>query len=119
MKKIVYYGLAVLMVMAFVSASMAQPKSATTTSAPTEKMAKFRGVIEKVDEAGKSVEVKGKKTEPLTFATDDKTKIMLGGKEATFAELKKGQHVVVEYRKEGIKPTAVSITEATPKAKKK
>ncbi len=118
MKKIVYYGLAVLMVMAFVSASLAQPKSATT-AAPTEKMAKFRGVIEKVDEAGKAVEVKGKKTEPLTFSTDEKTKIMLGGKEASFADLKKGQHVVVEYRKEGIKPTAVSITEATPKAKKK
>ena len=118
MKKIVYYGLAVLMVMAFVSASMAQPKSATT-AAPTEKMAKFRGVIEKVDEAGKMVEVKGKKTEPLTFSTDEKTKIMLGGKEASFADLKKGQHVAVEYRKEGTKPTAVTITEATPKAKKK
>ncbi len=118
MKKMFVLGLVALMVAAFVSASMAQPKSATTMAAPTEKMAKFRGTVEKVDEAGKTVEVKGKKTEPLTFSTDDKTKIMLGGKEVSFADLKKGQHVVVEYRKEGTKPTAVTITEATPKTKK-
>lgn len=117
MKKLAY-GLVVLMVVAFVSASMAQPKSATT-AAPTEKLSKFRGIIEKVDEAGKTVEVKGKKTEPLTLSTDEKTKVMIGGKEASFADLKKGQHVVVEYKKEGTKSTAITITEAVPKASQK
>jgi len=117
MKKIAY-GLVVLVLVAFVSASMAQPKPATT-AAPTEKLAKFRGTIEKIDEAAKTIEVKGKKTEPLTFSTDEKTKIMMGGKEASFAELKKGQYVIVEYRKEGMKPIAVTITEAVPKASNK
>ncbi len=116
MKKIVC-GLVVLMVVAFVSASMAQPKPATT-SAPTEKLVKFRGVIEKIDETAKAIEVKGKKTEPLTFSTDGKTKIMIGNKEASFADLKKGLHVVVDYKKEGTKLVAVTITEAVPKAGK-
>ncbi len=114
MKKIAC-GLVVLMVVAFVSALMAQPKPATT-SAPTEKLAKFRGIIEKIDEAAKTIEVKGKRTGPLTFSTDEKTMIMFGGKLESFADLKKGLHVIVDYKKEGTKLIAVAITQAVPKA---
>ncbi len=117
MKKIAC-GLAILMmVVAFMSASMAQPKPATT-SPPTEKLAKFRGVIAKIDEAAKTVEVKGRRTEALTFFTDEKTKIVFDGKMESFAYLKKGLHVIVDYRKEGTKLIAVAITQAVPKAGK-
>jgi hypothetical protein len=115
--KTIIWGIVVLMAAALVSASIAQQKSATT-SAPTEKLAKFRGVIEKIDEAAKAIEVKGKKTEPLIFSTDEKTKIMIGTKEASFADLKKDLHVVVKYKIEGTKLIAVKITEAVPKTTK-
>ncbi len=117
MKKKISCGLAVLMVLAFVSASMAQPKPATT-SPPTEKLVKFRGVIEKIDEVAKTIKVKGKRTEPLTFSTEEKTKIMFDGKLLSFTSLKKGLHVIVDYRREGTKLIAVAITQAVLKAGK-
>jgi len=117
MKKI-WYGLGVLMIVAFVSASMAQPKPATTSS-PTERLARFMGVIEKVDEAAKAIEVKGKKPEPLTFLTDEKTQITIGGREASFGELKKALYVLVEYKLEGTKLIAVAITEGVPRVRRR
>jgi Cu/Ag efflux protein CusF len=119
MNKIVF-GLVVLMVLAFVSGSMAQPKPAPAPEKP--KMEKFRGVIEKVDEAAKTVEVKGrqrKEEKTLTFATDDKTKILRVKKELALADLKDGMHVFVGYKKEGDKMIAALIKVTVPRAAKK
>ncbi len=117
MKKIIY-GLVFLMAVAFVSVSMAQPKPATT-SAPTQRLAMIRSIIEKIDEAAKTIEVKGQKAGPLTFFTDEKTRIMVGNKEASFADLKRGQYVVVEYKQEGTKLLAVTITEGVPRSRRR
>ncbi len=81
------------------------------------KMEKFSGMVEKMDEAGKTVAVKGKKDEK-TFVVDDKTKITKSGKEMSFANLKKGMHVSVEYKKDGDKMVAATIKAAAPKAAK-
>jgi hypothetical protein len=119
----IIYGLVILMVFVFVGISMAQQKPALAkpegTMAPPQKMEKFRGIIGNVDEAAKSVEVKGKymkKEQALTFAIDDKTKIRKAGKEVSFAELKKGAHVKVEYKKEGEQMIATMIEETVLKS---
>jgi len=119
MSKIVY-GLVLFIVLAFFSGSIAQQKP---VPAPEKtKIEKFRGVIEKVDEVMKTVEVKGrlmKQEKTLTFATDDKTKIMKAKKELFFADLKNGMHVFVEYKKEREKMIATLIKVAVPRAAKK
>jgi len=117
MKKI-SYGLSFLMIAAFVSASIAQPKP-PTTPAPTERLAVFRSAIEKIDDAAKAIEVRGKVGGPLTFFTDENTKIVVGNKEASFADLKIGLYVVVEYKQEGTKFIAVTITEGAPASRRR
>ena len=128
MKKLILL-VALLTLVAFVSGAMAQQKPApapakpagTAAPAPEKKemkemkMEKFSGMVEKVDEAAKAVVVKGKKDEK-SFMVDDKTKIMKGGKEMPFADLKKGMNVSVEYKKDGDKMMAISIKAAAPKA---
>jgi Cu/Ag efflux protein CusF len=128
MKKMILL-VVMLTLVAFVSGVMAQPKPApekpAAAPAPAPKPAapakleKFSGAIEKVDEMAKAIEVKGKvkkEEKTLTFATDDKTKITKGKDTLSFADLKKGMHVSVEYQKVGDKMTAVAIKVAAPKA---
>lgn len=128
MKKMILL-VVMLTLVAFVSGVMAQQKPApekpAAAPAPAPKPAapakleKFSGAIEKVDEMAKAIEVKGKvkkEEKTLTFATDDKTKITKGKDTLSFADLKKGMHVSVEYQKVGDKMTAVAIKVAAPKA---
>ena len=96
---------------------------ATAPTAPVKeekpKIEKFLGVIEKVDEMARTIEVrvKVKKEEKLvTFRTDDKIRITRGGKEMSLAELKKGMAVSVEYRKDGDRRVAVAVKVSAPKA---
>jgi len=119
MKKIIFL-VALVTLAAFVSGVMAQGKSATApakaapaTTAP-EKPAgeKFRGVIEKVDGATKTIIVKGKvqkEEKTLTFIIDEKTKIAKDKTALPFSELKKGMEVSVGYIKDGDKLIAVGI----------
>jgi len=130
---------------AFVSGTMAQQKPAPAAPAATPAPAKpagtaapakpaamerFAGVIEKVDEMGKTISVKGKATvimggkvtkedRTFTFVITDKTKITRAGKEMPFAELKKDMHVAVDHTKEGEKMIASGIRVAAPKAEPK
>ena len=136
MKKVVFVIAAVAWV-AFVAVTAAQQKlppshPATTvasTPAPvpsptpektkTEKtnparMEKYVGTVERVNEAEKTIVVKGKK-DTLTFVVDDKTKIIRGGKDIPFADVKKEMSVAVDYRKEGDLMVAASIRVAAPK----
>jgi uncharacterized alpha/beta hydrolase family protein len=128
MKKMILL-VVMLTLVAFVSGVMAQQKPApekpaaapapAPKPAPPAKMEKFSGAIEKVDEMAKAIDVKGKvKKEPktLTFATDDKTKITKGKETLSFADLKNGMHVSVEYKKDGDKMVAVAIKASAPKA---
>jgi Skp family chaperone for outer membrane proteins len=132
MKKMILL-VAMLILVAFVTGAMAQQKPApakpATTVAPAApapakpeapaKLEKFSGVIEKVDEIAKAIEVKGKvkkEEKTLAFATDDKTKITKARKALPFADLKKGMSVSVEYKKDGDKMIAVTIKVSAPKA---
>ncbi len=117
MKKIAC-GLVVLIGVALASASMAQPKPATM-SPPAERLARFMGVIENIDEAAKTIEVKGKKTGPFTFFTDEKTEIIVSNNPVSFGDLKKALYVTVEYRQEGTKRIAVTITEGMPRVRRR
>ena len=117
MKKIAC-GLVVLLVVALASALMAQPKPETTPP-PTERLARFMGVIENIDEAAKTIEVKAKKPEPVIFFTDEKTEITVGSNPASFGDLKIALYVMVEYRQEGTKRIAVTITEGAPKSRRR
>jgi hypothetical protein len=78
---------------------------------------KFSGTVEALNEAAKTVVVKGKKDEK-TFVIDDKTKITKSGKEMPFADMKKGMTVSVGYKKDGDKMVAASIKASGPKAAK-
>ena len=129
MKKVILL-VALVTFVAFASGAMAQQKPApakpATTPAPAPAAApapteleKFSGVIYKVDEMAKAIAVKGKvkkEEKTLTFATDDKTKIMRGGKDVSFADLKKEMTVAVQYTKVGDKMVAATINVAAPKA---
>ncbi len=134
MKKLILL-VALLTLVVFVSGVMAQQKPAPApakpagTAAPAPvpapapapekpmKMEKFSGMVEKMDEAAKTVVVKAKKSEK-TFVVDDKTKITKAGKEMPFADLKNGMHVSIEYKKDGDKMVAATIKAAAPKAAK-
>ena len=126
MKKLILL-VAVMSMVVFVSGTMAQQKAApapakpmSTAPAPEKpmKMEKFSGMVEKVDEAAKMVDVKrGKKT--MSFALDDQTKITKAGKEMALADVKKGMNVAVEYKKEGDKMIATAVKASAPKAVKK
>lgn len=133
MKKLILF-VALLTLVAFVSGAMAQQKPApapakpAVTPAPAApaatkpapvKLEKFSGVIEKIDEMAKAIDIKGKvkkEDKILTFTTDDKTKITKGKDTLTFLDLKKGMNVSVDYKKDGDKNIAVAIKVAAPKA---
>lgn len=108
--------LALAISVAFVSGVMAQQKPAPAQTAPVEatKMEKFKGVIEKVDEATKDVLVQFHK-EKMTFSLGDHTKIMEGKKELPFTDLQKGMWASVEYKKEGNTLMAESMGVSMPK----
>jgi ABC-type uncharacterized transport system substrate-binding protein len=79
---------------------------------------KASGAIEKVDEVAKTLEVKHKvkkEEKTLAFTVDDKTKITKGKETLSFAELKKGMHVAIEYKKDGDKNVAVTVKVAATK----
>ncbi len=114
-----------LTLVAFVSGAMAQGKPATTPApaapastkpAPPAKLEKFSGDIKGVDAVAKSIVVaKGK--EEKSFVVDDKTKITKGKDTLSFADLKAGMNVVIEYKKDGDKLIAGTIKVSAPKAK--
>ncbi len=129
MKKLVLL-ISVFTLVAFASAVFAQqpktpqtpapapaPSKPSATPEPTKpvKTEKFSGAIAKVDEVAKSIVVKSKKVEK-TFAIDENTKITKGKETLTFADLKQGMNVSVEYKKEGEKMIALAIKVAVPKA---
>jgi hypothetical protein len=114
-----------LTLVAFVSGAMAQGKPATTPApaapastkpAPPAKLEKFSGDMKGVDAVAKSIVVaKGK--EEKSFVVDDKTKITKGKDTLSFADLKAGMNVVIEYKKDGDKLIAGTIKVSAPKAK--
>ena len=118
MKKTIMISIVALAVSAaFVSGVMAQQASTPAQSATAQetKLEKFSGVIGKVDEASKDVLVQFHK-EKMTFFVGERTKITEGKKELAFTDLKKGMWASVEYRKEGDKWVAESISFSMPKA---
>jgi hypothetical protein len=89
-----------------------------TTEKKMEKMEKFSGLIEKVNEMGKAIVVRGKmlkEEKTLTFAINDKTKITKGKTTMTLGDLKKDMQVSIEYKKEMNKMIAVTIEVSVPK----
>ena len=117
MKKTILTSLLALAIsVAFVSGVMAQEKPAPAQTVPVgaAKMEKFNGVIVKVDEATKDVLVQFHK-EKMTFSSGEHTKIMEGRKEMPFSDLKKGLWASAEYKKEGDKLMAESISVSMPK----
>ena len=123
MKRLIIF-VSVLVLVAFVCGVMAQekPAPAKTPTAPVKeekpKIEKFSGVIEKLDETVKTIDVKrkvGKEEKILTFATTPDTKITRGKETLTFADLKPKMSVSIEYKKDGDKNVALEIKVAVPK----
>jgi len=118
---------AILTLVAFISVATAQqaapakpagtpaPAPAAAPASAPAKMESFSGNIAKVDAMAKTVMVKGKKAE-MTFVTDDKTKITMGGKDMPLGDLKEGMGANVSYKKDGGKNLAATIKMAAPKA---
>lgn len=113
-----------LTLVAFVSGAIAQGKPATTPApaasaspkpAPPAKLEKFSGDVKSVDAVAKSIVVTKGKVEK-TFIVNDETKITKGKDTLSFADLKAGMNVALEYKKDGDKLIAVTIKVAAPKA---
>ena len=114
-KTIVAIAFALMTGVAFVSAVMAQQQSAPAATASTPgKLEKFSGAIERLDDVKKEVVVK-KGNNEMTFSWGDQTKFMQGKKEVSSTDLKKGEHVTVQYKKEGEKLTAEKVKVSKPK----
>ncbi|HUL29430.1 MAG TPA: hypothetical protein VLZ03_03160 [Thermodesulfobacteriota bacterium] len=111
MLTVMVLAISVIFVAAVMAAEQKAPAPAAATPAPS--FEKYSGVVEKVDAAKKDFSVKNGKEE-MTFSWTDKTKITEGKKDLSFADLKKGQEVSVEYTKEGTKSVAQSVS-VTPK----
>ncbi len=117
MKKTIFaMAFALLIGVAFVSGVMAQqyspPAAQSAPSAPAKsapaKMDKFYGTIEKMDPAAKEIVVK-KGSDEKTFFFGDQTKFMQGKKELAFSDLKKGERVSVQFKKEADKLIAEKV----------
>jgi hypothetical protein len=125
MKKVMIF-VAVLTMVAFAFGAMAAEQKTTTAPvkpAPAPKIEKFSGAISSVNAIAKTfdvkkmVTVKGKKEEKvMSFTTDANTKITKGKEVKTFADLKAGMEVTVEYTVEAGKNLAKTVKIATPKA---
>ncbi len=79
--------------------SSQQPMKSTSH----EKLQKFMGTVERVDEAKKEIMVKKDGGKEMTFTWGDQTKFMEGKKDVSFSDLKEGMKVTVQYRREGDK----------------
>ncbi len=128
MKKM-FFVLSLFMLVPFVSETKAiqKPASEPVQEAPaspvpgrpvTEEVEKFLGTIEKVDDKGKIIVVKGKmmnKEKTLTFVVNDQTKMTKGKAAVTLGDLKKDMQVSIEYKKVIDKMFAVGIDVSIPK----
>jgi len=123
MKKLIFVA-AVLTVIVFAFGAMAQQKGTPSPAkpAPADVWNAAVGVLEKIDSAAKTLEVKTMVKVPqkpvgekmMTFATDDKTKIFILGeknkeKKLSFDYLKTGMTLWITYKVEGGKNTAKTI----------
>lgn len=114
MKKAILF-VVMLSLVAFVSVSIAAdaPKAATTAAPAMAKM-KFSGAIKSVDSLAKSFVVTDKKgNEQKTFMVDDMTKFVQAKKDLTFADLKAGLKVHVEYKMQMDKAVAGTVRVVT------
>jgi len=87
-------------------------------AAENPKLERFFGAIEKVNEAGKTIAIKGKvkkEEKILTFGINDRTKITRAKTELNMANLKKGMGVLIEYKMEADKFIAVAVKVSPPK----
>jgi hypothetical protein len=125
MKRIIFLISVLILAASFFGATAQQsamepPKPALPVLAQENPQAeKFFGTIEKIDEIGKMIALKGKvnkEEKTLTFTINDKTKITRGKTEQKLADLKPGVMALVEYRKEGCSMTATAIKVSKPKA---
>ncbi len=105
-------AISVIFATAVMAAEQKAPASPATTPAPS--LEKYSGVVERVDVAKKDFSVENGKEE-MTFSWTDQTKITQGTKALSLADLKKGQEVAVEYKKEGNKSVAEMISVSAPK----
>ena len=90
------------------------PPSTDPVSAPESEITRralntaFMGMVKKVDETAKTIEVaRNKRT--VTFAFDDEMKITQAGIEITLNQVEKGKNVLIEYKMEGKKRIATAI----------
>jgi hypothetical protein len=120
MKKMLFL-ITLFTLIAFVSGAKAiqKPAPEPVQSAASEKpvMEKFSGTIEKVDEKGKIIAVKGKimnEEKTLTFVINNRTKITKGKAAMTLGDLKKDMQVSIEYKKDMDKMIAVTINISVP-----
>lgn len=111
-----------LTLVAFVSGAIATAPPKATTPAPAApattapvKFEKFTGDIKSVDAVAKSIVVVKGKVEK-TFVVNNETKITKGKDTLSFADLKAGMNVALEYKKDGDKLIAVTIKVSAPKA---
>jgi hypothetical protein len=106
-----------LTLVAFVSGAIAGDmldKGAGTTPPPPPP--KFKGDIKSLDAVAKSVVVAKAKKEKTFVVTAD-TKITKGKDALKFEDLEAGMNVVIKYKEDGDKNSAVTINVSAPKAK--
>ena len=123
MKKM-FFLLTLLTLIAVVSGAEAiqkpapEPAQSTAPEKPMMgKIEKFSGAIEKVDETGKIIAVRGKMTneeKTLTFTINKRTKITKGKVAMPLGDLRKDMWVSIEYKQDKEKMIAVAIEVSIP-----
>jgi hypothetical protein len=95
-----------------------EPAQSTAPEKPMmRKTEKFYGTIEKVDETGKMIAVRGKRTneeKTLTFTIRKQTKITKGKGAMSLGDLRKEMWVSIDYEKDKDEMIAVAIEVSTP-----
>ncbi len=117
MKKIILLVVLLTLVAFVFGVIAATPQKGAETTAPA-KLEKFSGEIKSSDATSKTIIVaKGK--EEKTFVVDEQAKITKGTESLTFADLKLGMGVEIEYKQEKGKMIAMVIKVSAPKAETK
>lgn len=83
--------------------------AATAADKAEDRETRFRGTLTRVQPAERQLTVKNRDGRELTFTLEERSKVMVDGREASLDRLKVGDGVVVQYEARGDRKAVVSV----------
>ena len=96
----IFLFLTVMLGLIYIYTVMTTKESSPSGTAKSGKWERFTGVIKRAGETGRDLVVKRGDRE-MAFSWSDQTKFTRGKKEISFADVKEGMKVTVQYREAG------------------